>query len=82
MENDRLNDYLQSIENGVDEWGNDVQIIMVVVAQKRPDVYNGIKQLTLVQLGIPSQVDKYFYSYFNHYIKNNKSLKKIFISRC
>ena len=60
MENDRLNDYLQSIENGVDEWGNDVQIIMVVVAQKRPDVYNGIKQLTLVQLGIPSQVDKYF----------------------
>ena len=60
MENDRLNDYLQSIENGVGKWGNDVQIIMVVVAQKRPDVYNGIKQLTLVQLGIPSQVDKYF----------------------
>jgi len=69
MENDRLNDYLQSIENGVGKWGNDVQIIMVVVAQKRPDVYNGIKQLTLVQLGIPSQVDKYFYNYFNHYIK-------------
>ena len=68
MENDRLNDYLQSIENGVDEWGNDVQIIMVVVAQKRPDVYNAVKQLTLVQLGIPSQVDKYLYNYFNHYV--------------
>ena len=68
MENDRLNDYLQSIDNGVDEWGNDVQIIMVVVAQKRPDVYNAVKQLTLVQLGIPSQVDKYLYNYFNHYV--------------
>lgn len=57
MESDRLNDYLQSIENGISKHGNDVEIIMVVVGQKRADVYNGIKQLTLVQLGIPSQVE-------------------------
>lgn len=56
MENDRLADYLRNIKTGVGKWRKDLDIIMVVVAQKQLDVYHAVQQITLVQLGIPLQV--------------------------
>ena len=55
MQSDRNNDYTRTIQEECDKT-DQIQMIMAVQKSNRADTYSAIKQLTLVDLGIPSQV--------------------------
>ena len=57
MQSDRTTDYLRTIRDEC-ERTDQLTLIVVVLRSNRADYYSAIKDLTLCELGIPSQVRK------------------------
>ena len=64
IQNDRNNSYLDAIREECAR-SDQIQMIVVILRAARADTYSAVKQLTLCDLGIPSQVNliKLFFSF-------------------